>query len=170
METGEESQEAPVDIWKESEFKELRIAVIRSILIHPIHQQLSERMVQTAALTAQTNVEEDRPTNIAISRTTIVLPSNQAVLIERNETLIKEGKPSIDRDQGRHQLASQLNFICKFFNDSKRAKKRFGDAEYQRHLRELSSKGKQSESNRASNMESFARAKASTLMENGSIA
>ena len=53
METGEESQEAPVDIWKESEFKELRIAVIRSILIHLIHQQLSKRMVQTAALTAQ---------------------------------------------------------------------------------------------------------------------
>ena len=42
------SQEAPVDIWKESEFKELKIAVIRSILIHPIYQQLSERMVPTA--------------------------------------------------------------------------------------------------------------------------
>jgi hypothetical protein len=52
------SQEAPVDIWKESEFKELRIAVIR-ILIHPIRQQLSKRMVRTVALTAQTNVEED---------------------------------------------------------------------------------------------------------------
>jgi hypothetical protein len=36
----------------------------------------------------------------AIGRTMIVLPSNQAVLIERNETLIKEGKPSIDRVQG----------------------------------------------------------------------
>jgi hypothetical protein len=67
-------------------------------------------------------------------------------------------------------LASQLNFICQFLKDSKRAKKRFGGAEYQRLLRELSSKGKQSESNRASNMESFAKAKASTLMENESIA
>jgi len=55
-------------------------------------------------------------------------------------------------------VASQLNFICQFLKDSKRAKKRFGDAEYQRLLRELSSKGKQSESNRASNMESFASA------------
>jgi hypothetical protein len=78
------SQEAPVDIWKESELKKLRTAVIRIMLIHPIHQQLSERMVQTAALTAQTNVEEDRRTNRAIGRTTIVLPSNQAALIERN--------------------------------------------------------------------------------------
>ena len=55
-------------------------------------------------------------------------------------------------------MASQLDFICQFLKDSKRAKKRFGDAEYQRLLRELSSKGKQSESNRASNMESFASA------------
>jgi hypothetical protein len=108
-------------------------------------------MVQTAALTAQTNVKEDRRTNRAIGRTTIVLPSNQAVLIERNETLIKEGKPSFDRVQGRHQLASQLNFICQFLKDSKRAKKRFSDVEY--HVFCV-----QSKSNRASNMESSANA------------
>jgi hypothetical protein len=107
-------QPGPVDIWKEDTFKELREGVIRKILIHPIHQQQSEMMVQAAALVAQTNVDEDRRTNRVISITNIVRPANQYALSTRNAQLWDEGKEEINQCQGSHKVGSSLDYIDQF--------------------------------------------------------
>ena len=147
---------ASQDIWTEGAFKKLRISVIRNILIHPIHQQLSERMVQAAALAAQTNVNEDRRTCRAIAMTTIVRPSNQAALLERQATLEKQGKKKIDRAQGMYRVASQLTFIDQFFADVEQSRELFGQEELDRIKKDLSSsKAKQSELDRAEMMQLF---------------
>jgi hypothetical protein len=69
-------QSKPVNIWNDDRFVKIRETAISQILIHPIHQQHSELMIQAAALVAQTHVGEDRKSNRTISITNIVLPAN----------------------------------------------------------------------------------------------
>ena len=152
-------EKEPVDIWTDDRLLLLRTNVIREILIHCIHQQAAERMVQLASMISQTHRGEDRRTCQAICAVAIVRPSKQAALNARNESLKKEGKPEIKTCQGRYQVAGCLDFIDEFFKYSKRARKLIGKDEFKKLALHLgSSKNKQSTKKAAEELERFSEA------------
>jgi hypothetical protein len=143
------AQEKLVDIWSDTRFDELRIAVIKYILSHPIHQQFAERMVQAAALVSQTGQGEDRRTSEAIALTSIVRPANADALVARNNTREGEGKKQISQVQGRYKVGVTLDYIDKFLKDAERAKRKLGQDEFDRFVVEFgSNKKKQSTAKR----------------------
>ena len=148
-------QSEPVDIWNDNRFVKLRDAAICQILIHPIHQQQSELMVQAAALVAKTHVDEDRRTNRTISITNIVRPANAFALAQRNDALWAEGKDPVNCVQGSHRVGPTLDFIDAFRAEANEAIDLFGDGEYRDTVKKLHSKSKQSAAEKAEKIESF---------------
>lgn len=148
-------QAEAINIWIDDRFKMIREAAIRQILIHPIHQQQSELMVQAAALVAKTHVAEDRRTNRTIAITNIVRPANAHALAQRNAELWDEGEDPIKRIQGSRRVSSTLDFIDGFRDESNQARVLFGDEIFQSTVKKLNAKSKQSASEIDSKIASF---------------
>jgi hypothetical protein len=153
------TQEEAVDIWLDDRFEELRVAVIKYLLPHPIHQQFAERMVQAAALVSQTGRGEDRRTSEAVALTSIVRPANAAALAARNQTREQEGKKKVSQVQGRFKVGVTLDFVDAFLKEAERAKRKLGASEFDRLVEDFgSNKKKQSAAKRAKEMERFEKA------------
>lgn len=118
--------------WSGIDYKLLVDLIHKIISPHALHQQQCENHVQVAALTASSNVGEDRHSDRATALSYIMIRFNWCAADEVNTAHKERGKTSIGRVEGRPRMHMFAEYCDAFNTRAKEARADVGDKKYQR--------------------------------------